>query len=120
MRLTDIDTLQRIASGQIDVLEDGEEILRALYAKDASDERQARAVEARIVKGALATPEGGKFLLWLARKTVFLPPTEAERSATTADAYAIAKARREGRDGIFAVIMEALSEKAQEEGNAEA
>jgi hypothetical protein len=65
--------------------------------------------EANIVGAALATPEGRRFLHWLIRKTLARPPAEQEMAAaSSAEAYSIAKARREGQDLIVFMILHAL------------
>ena len=64
--------------------------------------------EAGIVHAALATPAGQAFLTWLIQKTLLRPPAEQELAATSAEAYAIAKARREGQNGVAFMILHAL------------
>ena len=64
--------------------------------------------EAEIVGAALSTPEGQKFLHWLIGKTLMRPPAEAELAANSAEVYAIAKARREGQNGVTFMILHAL------------
>ena len=65
--------------------------------------------EAEIVGAALSTPEGQKFLHWLISKTLGRPPAEAElAAANSAEAYAIAKAKREGQNGVIFMIFHAL------------
>ena len=64
--------------------------------------------EAAVVQAALSGPEGQRFLAWLMRKTLLRPPGDQELGAATAEAYAIAKARREGQNGLVFMILQAL------------
>ena len=64
--------------------------------------------EASVVAAALDTPEGRKFLNWLIQKTLLRPPAEQELAAASAEQYAIAKARREGQNGVAFMILHAL------------
>lgn len=100
----------QIAAGEWAGIDDAEETLKAFNEAQEREETEQRAIEARIVKRALATPDGHVFLGWLARKTVLRPPNGIELSAATADAYAIAKAKREGQNSIYFTIMEALGD----------
>ena len=68
---------------------------------------EARA-EASVVAAALGTPEGRRFLHWLMQKTLLRPPAEQEFTAASAEQYAIAKARREGQNGVAFMILHAL------------
>jgi hypothetical protein len=70
--------------------------------------------EAGLVAAALSTPEGEKFVHWLIRKTLFRPPAEQELTAASAEVYAIAKARREGQNGVTFMILHALDVARQE------
>jgi hypothetical protein len=85
--------------------------LENLTGKAAGDQgrlmEEARA-EASLVAAALTTPEGQKFLAWLLQKTLLRPPAEQELTAATAEVYAIAKARREGQNGVAFMILHAL------------
>ncbi len=85
--------------------------LQDLTKKAAGDQAKimdAAKTEAGIVNAALSTPEGKKFLLWLIGNTLLRPPGDQEIAATTAETYAIAKARREGQNGIVYSILHAL------------
>lgn len=84
---------------------------RAAADKKRQDEQER--TEAAIVHAALSTPEGEKFVLWLMQKTLLRSPGDAELGARTAEAYAIAKARREGQNQIVFTILTAL-EKARD------
>lgn len=82
-----------------------------LTSKAAGDQARlmdAARAEAHVVSAALSTPEGQKFLHWLIQKTLLRPPAEQELAAPTTDAYAIAKARREGQNGVAFMILHAL------------
>jgi hypothetical protein len=85
--------------------------LQDLTKKAAGDTKrlmdEARA-EASVVGAALASPEGRRFLHWLIRKTLLRPPAEQELAAASAEQYAIAKARREGQNGVAFMILHAL------------
>lgn len=66
--------------------------------------------KARVVRDALATPAGRRFLdEFLRPRTIEMRRTAAEAQATTADAYLIEAARREGRNSIWWSIQEALA-----------
>jgi hypothetical protein len=84
------------------------EDLSAKSAGDTARLMDAAKQEAGLVAAALATPEGEKFLSWLIGKTLMRPPAEGELGAATAEAYAIAKARREGQNGLVFMILHAL------------
>jgi len=64
--------------------------------------------EAAVVQAALATPEGARFIDWLAKNTLLRPPTDQELNPANAESYAIAKARREGQNGVLFMILQAL------------
>jgi hypothetical protein len=85
--------------------------LEDLQSKAAGDQAklmdEARA-EAALVHAALSTDEGQRFLAWLLQKTLLRPPAEQEMAAISVEAYAIAKARREGQNGIAFMILHAL------------
>lgn len=56
--------------------------------------------QAALVARVFATPDGQDLLTLLLCKTLLRPPAEDERAAQTAEAYAIARARREGQDSV--------------------
>lgn len=64
--------------------------------------------EAGLVAAALTTPERQLFPSWLVGKTLMRPSAEGTLAAATAEAYAIAKARREGQNGLVFMILHAL------------
>ncbi len=85
--------------------------LQDLTKKAAGDQSKimdAAKAEAGIVAAVFATPEGKKLLAWLIGKTLMRPPNDYENTAQTLEAYAIAKARREGQNGIVYMILHAL------------
>ena len=82
-----------------------------LTKKAAGDQARlmdAAQVEAITVAAALETPEGKRFLAWLTEKTLLRPPAEQELAPRSAELYAIAKARREGQNGVVFMILHAL------------
>lgn len=82
-----------------------------LTKKAAGDQARlmdAAKAEAAMVHSALSTQQGQKFLQWLVEKTLMRPPADQELSAATAEQYAIAKARREGQNGVVFMILHAL------------
>ena len=82
---------------------------KQLNERQAAEDEERRRREAAIVQAALGTPEGQRFLVWLLGKTLGRPPGDAEiAQATTAEAYAIAKARREGQNGVVFMLIEAM------------
>jgi hypothetical protein len=61
--------------------------------------------QAAIVVAALGTPEGKALLDLLILKSLLLPLSDFERGAQTAEAYALAKAKREGRESIVLMLI---------------
>lgn len=61
--------------------------------------------QAAIVAKVLATEDGRALLNLLLEKSLLAPQSDAERAAQTAEAYAIAKAKREGRDSIVLMLI---------------
>jgi hypothetical protein len=82
--------------------------LRALNKASAEQDEAERRRQAKVVLDALGTPAGKLFLEWLLMKTWLRPRSAEEVGATTAEHYAILKAKREGADSIVLVIIEAL------------
>ena len=81
-----------------------------LRAHHAAKMRIEQREKARVVRDALATPAGQRFLAeFLKPRTIEFRQTPAEAGATTAEAYAIAAARREGRNSIWWAIQDALA-----------
>lgn len=74
--------------------------------------------EAAIVKAALDNPQGEKFVQWLMSKTLLRAPSPEEQAAQSAESYAIAKARREGQNGVLFMILQALQMPEGETGQA--
>jgi hypothetical protein len=70
--------------------------------------------EARIVQETFSTPSGQQCLEWLIKMTLLRGPNQEELAATTAEAFAIANARRQGQDQIVFTILQALSFKEQQ------
>lgn len=103
--------VEEMAAGNWAGIDDADETLKQYNDAQERAEADERAVQARIVKRALGTPEGRVFLAWLAQKTVLRPPNGIELSAKTADEFAIAKAKREGQSSIYFMIMEALGDQ---------
>ena len=92
-----------------DGLENAGDIAKAFSdrAQAADDEQRRR--EVKIVRDMVRTPQGKAFMTWLLQKTLVRPPSQIELSATTAEAYSIAKARREGQSGIAFMLLFALA-----------
>lgn len=77
----------------------------AAFAKrdtQALNERLER--EAKIVKAALATPEGAA-LVDLLMTHVFRSPTQDQYAARTSDEFVITRARREGAQGVVYYLL---------------
>lgn len=101
--------LEEMGTDGWDAIENAGAFSKQLNERQALEDDEQRRQEATIVHAALATPAGRQFLTWLVRKTFFRPPAFAETSATTAEAYAIAKARREGQNGVVFMLLDAMS-----------
>lgn len=98
--------MRSMATGGWDALNNlGGEVSQAAGAELDEAKRQSE-----LVRKFFATEAGGQFLEWLIGKTLLRPPGPAEE-AVTAEAYAIAKARREGQNGIVFMILQALNFK---------
>lgn len=101
--------LMKVASAGWDGLDNAEESMRRLYERQGAEEDEQRRREAAIVRAALDTPAGAELMAWLMKKTLLRPPSELELSARSAETYAIAKARREGQNGIVFMLLAALA-----------
>ena len=86
-----------------------EEAMAKVQAGELRAERDQMLAEAAVVRRCLANPEGEAFLLWLLKKTLMRPPNAQEQAPSTAEMYAIAKARREGQNAILFTILDALA-----------
>lgn len=75
-----------------------------IFKRELADARE----KAHVVADALQGENGAKFLEWLLTNTILRPPSPIELGATTAESYAIAKARREGQNSIAFMILQAL------------
>lgn len=85
--------------------------LKALNeAERQADVERATREHAIIVGGLSADPQARmRLLVLLARKTLLRGPAADEFGATTAEAYAIAKARREGANGVVLMLLSVLA-----------
>ena len=109
------DRLRRIAEGGWDSFEEADAVTReAAKVRAAKDSARARENQ-RIVRAALTTPDGKALMAWLEANTILLPPQADELNAATAEAYAIAKARREGQNAIIFKLREMLAEPDDDE-----
>ncbi len=77
---------------------------RALQIEEIDAERQAA-----IVRRALDNDAGRAFLVWLTKKTVFRGASPAEQAATTAEMFAIEKAKREGQASVLFLLLDVLA-----------
>lgn len=79
----------------------------------AEAERQRIMIDARaeasIVTDVMKTPEGKRLLEWLVKRTLLRPPSDIEQQAGDIHAYALAKARREGQNGVVFMLLSAIS-----------
>lgn len=98
----------RIASEGWDGIDNAGELLRSGHkaAREAEAEEMRR--QSRIVREALETDAGQAFLAWLKSKSIELPPTQAELTERDPAAFALAQARRQGRDNLVWMILAAL------------
>jgi len=104
--------LSKIAMSGWDGLDNAEALMRAAGEREGRQDAEKRAADVAVVRAALDTEAGHALMAWLMKKTVLRPPSDIEfQAAKTAEAYAIAKARREGQNGIVFMLLEALSEQ---------
>ena len=104
--------LRQIAAGDWDDIGEAEQASR-IFARRQAQEDAAEVARVRgIVRGALTTTAGQALLVWLEQQTLKRRPDAAQAGATTAEAYAIAAARREGQCGLVLTLIEILAEPA--------
>lgn len=100
--------IERLTGG---LMEEGWGGLAPDQARISADVRelmsQAR-LEAEPIAQLFDTPQGQRVLLWLIGKTLLRPPSLEMQAATTAEAYALAAARREGQNAVVWMIISAL------------
>lgn len=73
-------------------------------------EREEIERQAAIVDAALNTGAGKDLLNLLIQFTLLRQPEDLERAAATAEAYAIAKAKREGQNSIVFLLLARLQQ----------
>jgi hypothetical protein len=83
------------------------EIVGQLTRQDRADREEAIR-QSKIVKAALSGPDGERFLVWLAGKTVLRPSTDLELHVATVEQAALVAQRRTGQNQIFHMIVAAL------------
>lgn len=107
--------LEQMAGGGWADLEDMPARAKKIADAQGQVERQEIERQAAIVASALSTADGKALLELLINITVLRQPDDVERGATTADAYAIAKAKREGQNSILFFLLARLqSHRGQE------
>jgi hypothetical protein len=79
-----------------------------LGAEDQARRTEHALREARIARAALTTPEGQALLLLLLEKTILRGPSEEELMPRSLDLYAVAKAKREGGNGVVFMLLNML------------
>lgn len=77
--------------------------------------RDERMREAKIIAKAFAGKNGRAALLLLGQKTLMRSESQEERSAKSAEHYAILKARREGQRDLVFIILDMLRVAAGED-----
>lgn len=97
--------LRQMGTGSLDEQEDAARQANAAILEE--EMRQADA-EAQIVRRALDSDAGRAFVAWLERKTIRRRANGEEAGAQACEAYALAKAKREGQDAIYWMIVDAL------------
>ena len=95
-------------SGGIDDLDDAEEKVREAAAQMHRLEDEQRRNEARRIAAALSTPDGAWLLDWLIANTLLRPESAEEATATTAEAYLLARRVRDGENRIVNKLREAI------------
>lgn len=95
-----------------------EKRLRTLNDAEATRQQERAIIErATLAEGLSDDPaRRQRFLVLLLRKTLLRGPSIEEQTAATAEAYAIAKARREGENGIVLMLMSALADDGDTDG----
>lgn len=102
--------LGAIAGGGWDDLENVGDRFAKMAREQGEAERQEIERQAAIVHAALSTEEGAQLLDLLLQFTLMRQPEDNERTAVTADAYAIAKAKREGQNSIVFLLLARLQQ----------
>jgi hypothetical protein len=101
-------TMERLARGIAQEGWDGFDVFDASSAEAVARQQAKRVAEARDIAGPLAGEAGDRFLVWLAQVTLLRTPNDMERVAQSAEAYALAKAKREGQNDIFFIIADVI------------
>lgn len=102
--------LGEIAGGGWRDLEGFNEKFGKMAREQGAAERQEKERQAAIVYAALSTEAGKQLLDLLLQFTLMRQPEDNERTAVTADAYAIAKAKREGQNSIVFLLLARLQQ----------
>lgn len=99
------DMLSKIAGGGWADLDSMSASLEQQHRAVSSEEKRIADEQAAIVQAALSTDSGKALLDLLIRKTILRPPGDLELGAVTAEAYAIAKAKREGQNNVIFMLL---------------
>lgn len=103
------DVVDMLAGDGWSGLEDLEKQMRETNARASAADREQAEREAAIVAAALETDAGRKLLGLLLHKTLLRAPADDEIGARgSAEAYAIAKAKREGQNAIVFMLLQML------------
>lgn len=102
--------LGAIAGGGWNDIENVGDRFGKMVREQGEAERQEIERQAAIVHAALSTEAGKQLLDLLLQFTVMRQPEDNERAAVTADAYAIAKAKREGQNSIVFLLLARLQQ----------
>ncbi len=114
--MTDMrEALEEIAHGGWPSIDDARKVVSEAAKQRRLIEDARERETKRMVRAALISPEGKALLTWLEDNTVKLRPQADELNAVTAEAYAIAKARREGQNAIVFKIWDLLADPSEEE-----
>ena len=109
------DRLRAIADGGWDSFDGASKVVTEA-AKQRRILEDARERETRrMVRAALTSEQGKALMAWLEANTILLPEQSDELNAVTAEAYAIAKARRAGMNAIIFKLRDMLAEPDDEE-----
>jgi hypothetical protein len=107
--------LKQIAGGGWSELDNAAATLSKMTDEQSKAEREEIERQAAIIAGALGTADGKALIELLLQITIMRQPDDIERGAQTADAYAIAKAKREGQNSIVFFLLARLQQKRGQE-----
>jgi len=107
--------LETIAGGGWSELDGLGDKFGKMAREQGAAERQEIERQTAIFVETFGTDAGKKALDILLRMTLLRQPDEAETAATTAEGYALAKARREGQNSIVFMLLARLQQHGEQQ-----